>query len=153
MNWVGLLTIFFLSTIKFMFAPLSALPFKLTFWETYFACVAGGIFGAAIFYFSAGYFMERAVQKRAKLRKEALESGIEIPRKKVFTKTNKIVVKIKHTLGIYGTAMWVPFFLSIPIGSIITAKFYRHDKRTFPIIILGMFVNGLATTGIVYLIF
>lgn len=136
-----------------MFAPLSALPFKLSFWETYITSVAGGIFGAAFFYYSAGYFMQRAVKKRAEKQKKAQEKGIQLPKKKVFTRTNKFVVKVKQTLGIYGTAMWIPFFLSIPIGSIITAKFYRHDKRTFPIIILGMMFNGMLTTGITYLIF
>ena len=43
-------------------------------------------------------------------------------------------------------------FLSIPIGSIISAKFFGKDNRTFPLIVLGIGINGLITTGIATLI-
>ena len=64
---------------------------------------------------------------------------------------NKGIISMKRSIGIIGIAFWAPFFLSIPLGSIITAKFYGHKKNTFLLIIAGIFLNGLITTGITYL--
>ena len=134
-----------------MFAPVNGPLIGLSFLETYLSCVAGGIFGAAVFYFSAGYFMRRANENRLKLLRERLEKGLPIVHKKKFTRMNKLVVKLKSSIGIIGISFWAPFFLSVPIGSIITAKFYGDQKKTFLLIIAGMSLNGLVTTGIVYL--
>jgi hypothetical protein len=151
MKWGALSGLFLLSTIKFMFTPVGGPIADLTFFETYFSCVAGGCFGAAVFYFSGNYFINRAEAKYEALKAKHLATGTPFQAKKKFTKMNRFVIRIKTRLGIIGTSFWVPFLLSVPIGSIITAKFYGHDKRTFPLIVLGMFINGLITTGLVYL--
>ena len=153
MQWGFITGLFLLSTVKFMFAPLGGPGLGLTFFETYFACVAGGLFGATIFFFSSDYFIKRSKSKNEKLLKKKLDQGIPITKKKVFTKTNKFIVKIKMSIGIIGISFWAPFLLSIPIGSIVAAKFYGDNKKAFPLIILGMFLNGIVTTGIAYLIY
>lgn len=153
MYWTKLSGLFFFSIIKFMFTPFSGPPLELTFLETYLTCVAGGIFGATIFYFSANYFMHRAKHKREKLYHDHIKFGTTYIEKKKFTRLNKFVVRIKMRLGIYGTALWAPLFLSVPGGSIIAAKFYGDDKRTFPLIVFGMFLNGFLTTGAAYLLY
>ena len=66
---------------------------------------------------------------------------------------NKFIVRIKRRFGIFGISMYAPLILSVPIGSIITAKFYGKDKRTFPLIVVGIIINGALTTGLAYLIF
>lgn len=143
-------TLFLFSTIKFLFTPFSGPIAGFTFWETYITCVSGGIFSAAIFYFASEYFMKRTHIKKMKLILDAKENGIELVQKKKFTKTNKFIVNIKRRFGIYGISMYAPLFLSVPIGTIITAKFYGKEKKTFPLIVLGMIVNGFITTGIAY---
>lgn len=137
-----LATVFFFATFKFMFTPIAGLNFGFTFFETYFTTVAGGLFSASIFYFSASYFMKRAHRRKV--------DG-KTKQKKVFSRTNKSILRIKHSLGIYGTCFLVPLFLSLPVGSIITAKFYKHDKRTFPLITIGIFFNAVITTSLTYL--
>jgi hypothetical protein len=150
MNFAIYSSFFLLSTIKFLFTPFAGPAAGLSFIETYFSCVLGGIFSASIFYFSSGYFIKKSILKQIDLKKIAQEKGeILIPKKK-FTKTNKFIVSIKRRFGLFGVAMYAPLFLSVPIGSIITAKFFGHLKKTFGIILLGMFVNGLITTGIAY---
>lgn len=144
--------LFLLSIIKFFFTPLGGPALGLSFWETYFTCVSGGVFGASVFYFSANYFMKRAKAKHDAIRQKHIDEGIPFNEKKKFTRGNKFIVKIKMRLGIFGTAMWVPLFLSVPLGSIITAKFYGDDKRTFPIIVLGFFFNGAIMTSVAYFI-
>jgi hypothetical protein len=143
---------FFLSMIKFLFAPFGGPAANLSFLETYLVCVSGGIFSAAIFYFLSEYFMAKAHEKRVRKYKYALEKGLNLPHKKKFTYFNKLVVKMKMKLGVYGVAMYAPLFLSVPIGSIVTAKFYGKEKKTFPIIVFGMIINGLITSSIAYFV-
>jgi hypothetical protein len=138
--------------IKFMFTPFAGPTpaADLTFIETYVSCVSGAIFSAAIFYFSSGFFMRRAQQKRAAAEQRALETGVLLKPKRKFTRMNKLIVRIKRRFGIIGVSMYAPFFLSVPIGSIVAAKFYGKEKRTFPLIVFGMFFNGAITTGLAY---
>jgi len=134
-----------------MFAPIAGRGMGLNFFETYFSIVAGGIAAATVFFFSAEYFMIRAHKKRKTKILKFKEQGLEYNPKKSFTKTNKFVVRIKKTFGQIGISLWAPLFLSVPIGSVVAAKFYGKSKKTFPLIILGMFVNGFITTSLSYL--
>lgn len=143
---------FFFSMFKFLLTPFGGPKAHLTFFETYFSCVSGAIVSATIFYFMSEFLMIRNQKKKILLLKQSIESGIALPYKKRFTKTNKFIVRMKIKLGLFGIAMYAPLFLSVPIGSIIAAKFYGKEKKTFPIIVLGMFVNGFMTTGLAYLI-
>lgn len=152
MLWGKYIGFFGFSMIKFLFTPFGGPKAGLSFIETYIVCVAGALLSAAIFFFSSEYFLKRAHKKRKELILKSLETGIPLKQKKKFTKTNKLIVRIKHKLGIMGVAFYAPLFLSIPIGTIITAKFYGKEKRTFPLIILGIGINGVITTGIAYII-
>lgn len=152
MNWGGIITIFFASTVKFMFAPFSGPVLKLTFVEAYLAACAGAIFGAAIFYFSAEFFIHRAARKKHLAVEQAKAQNKPYVEKKKFTRMNRFLIRIKMKLGIIGVTFWAPFFLSIPIGSMIVAKFYGKRKITFPLICLGIFFNGIIMTGLVYLV-
>lgn len=136
-----------------MFAPLGGPHLELTFLETYLACTAGAIFSAAIFYFSAEYFLIRSRKQRHEAFEQSKRNGTHLKLKRNFTRMNKLIVRIKKSMGIIGTCFWVPFFLSIPLGSIVTAKFYGKKKKTFPLIIAGIFLNALITTSISYTIY
>ena len=150
MNW-GVISLFGVSTVKFLFAPFGGKIAGLTFIETYVSCCSGAILSASIFYFSANYFIKKSIEKNAKIRQHFLDQGLPIPVKKRFTRMNKGIISMKRSIGIIGIAFWAPFFLSIPLGSIITAKFYGHNKNTFLLIMVEIFLNGLITTGITYI--
>lgn len=150
MHWHLYFSLFGLSMIKFMFAPFSGPLMKLNFLETYLSCVAGAIAAAFIFYFSSEYFMIRAHKKRKALLHASITNGTPLKYKPRFTRFNKLIVKLKRRLGIYGIAFYAPLFLSVPVGSIVTAKFYGKEKRTFPLILVGIFMNGALTTGLAY---
>ena len=153
MAWGSLLTVFFTATVKFMFAPFAGNGMGLPFWETFLAAFAGGTFGSAVFYFFSELMMSISHKRKVKKLEEMERIGITILEKKKFSKTNKFIIRIKHKLGIYGICFWAPFFLSVPIGSIIAAKFYGKLHKTFPLIILGMAINSLIMTGVAYLLF
>lgn len=150
MHWHLYFSLFGLSMIKFMFAPFSGPIMKLNFLETYISCISGAIAAAFIFYFSSEFFMIRAHKKRKALLQASIANGTPLKLKPKFTRFNKLIVKLKRRFGIYGIAFYAPLFLSVPIGSIVTAKFYGKERRTFPLILVGICMNGAITTGLAY---
>lgn len=152
MDFGKYLSLFGISMIKFMFAPFGGPAMSLNIFETYLSCIAGAIVSATFFYYMSEFFLIRARKKHLKKIQEFKAQGKEMPKKKSFTWLNKFVVRIKRRFGIYGVSLFAPFFLSIPGGSIITAKFYGKKKITFPLIIAGILGNGIITTGLSYVI-
>lgn len=148
MDWSLISSVFLLATFKFMFAPFTGLAIGLPYWETFLASAAGGIFSASIFYFFSEFVLAYLHKRKMK---KADAAGAK--KKKVFNRTNRSIIRVKHSLGIYGICFWAPFFLSVPLGSIIAAKFYGKISRTFPLIIVGMFMNAFVMTSLAYLVF
>lgn len=141
MNWGIIASAFGLGTFKFMFAQwiVFGANHPVTWQiitEIFISVLAGAWSTMAASYFFSEYLMKRAKAKRRAAFLLAKENGIELKRKKNFTRINKLIVWIKHTIGIYGITMLAPLFLSIPIGSIVCAKFYGDKKITFPLMLL-----------------
>jgi hypothetical protein len=133
-----------------MFAPFGGPGLKLSFFETYLSCVSGAFLAAVIFYFSSEFFLKKAHQKRVSNHLKAIETGIQLKPKRKFTRFNKFIVRLKKRFGIYGISLFAPFILSVPLGSIVSAKFYGKEKKTFPLILIGIAFTGLITTGLAY---
>lgn len=141
---------FLLSTVKFLFTPFGGPAAGLTFFETYLTCLLGAFFSGTIFYFLGEFLLNRSKNKNLFRRQKAIENGEPLKEKKIFTKMNKNIVKMKHRFGIVGISFFAPLFMSVPVGTIITAKFFGKRKITYPLILLGFCINGLLTTGIAY---
>lgn len=144
-------TLVFFSTWKFMFAPILGFASGFTFLETFISCMIGALISSSVFYFGSNYFMQKALERSIKKQKKLTEKGKKVKIKKRFTKMNRRIVKVKQSIGIYGACYLFPFFLSIPLGSIITAKFYKHQKGTYFLIILFLTINCLIVTSATYL--
>lgn len=152
MKWVALSTVFFSAMIKFMVSPLLGPLLELNYWETYFANLLGAFLSMVVFFFAADFFNKRSMQRRLKKAKQDALEGKPIKRKPVFTRRNKAIIRIKNKVGIVTFCFFAPFFLSIPIGSIIVAKFYGKKKKTFPLMILGIIITNTLTVSIAYLL-
>ena len=150
MNWTGYISLATLATIKFMFSAIPGPALGLNYVETVISIFVGAVISAAFFFFSAEYFMQRAQKKRIKLMQEANKNGETKAQKRVFSRMNKGVVRLKLRFGKIGICFWAPFLLSVPVGSIIVAKFYGKYSFTFLYVILGMLINSLLTSFIVY---
>ena len=141
MNW-GLISLGFgLGAFKFSIAHWTA--YKSLgggLWESipqvFVGVTAGAWLSMSIFFFSSAWFMRRAATKRAAALEASLVSGVPLKEKKKFTFFNKAIIWIKRNIGIYGIAFFAPLLLSIPIGSIICAKFYGNKKKTFPLMMM-----------------
>jgi hypothetical protein len=153
MNWTALTSVFAIATVKFMFSTFPGPHIGLLYYETFIAAFLGGSVSAAIFYFGSDLLMEWSHKRKVEKERLLLEQGIVVPHKKKFTKTNRLIIRLKMRFGIYGICFWAPFFFSVPLGSIVVAKFYGKLGKTFPLIILGMAINAALTTFLAYAVF
>lgn len=114
-----------LSTVKFLFVPfLSVHVHNYSFLASSIISITGGFLGITFFFRSSTFFIDRSLKKR----KKDLENGT-VKQKKVFTRMNKLLVKVKNTMGMYGLAFLILPFLSIPISSIVSAKYFHLKKK------------------------
>ena len=155
MNVGLMITGFWIGTIKFLFAHWAIYGIsqgKAHYYEIFISATAGAWASMAFFYFSSGLLMRRAAQKRHEQRVAALNSGGKIRPKKSFTRMNKFLVRIKRSVGIYGVTIVAPLFLSIPIGSIVCAKFFGTEKKTFPLMMLFTGSYSVLMCFLIYLL-
>lgn len=130
-----------LSMFKFLPSPSLAVVLGFNFWETILITVPAGIAGVTFFYLISGFLMDRSRRKRIlRMAKE----GYRSPRQ--FTSINKAMIWVKHRFGIAGIALITPAIISIPVGSIIMAKFFKHDRRALPALIVSVVFWGLVLT-------
>lgn len=130
------------ATVKFIFSPLLAKTISgHTWYYTYLAVTSGGFLSATVFYFFSVYFINRSLERR-------IRKGIK---RKNFTRINKLIVKTKNQIGVVGLSLLAASFISIPLGSIITAKFYRHKKTTIFILYSAIAFSAAVFTTITYL--
>jgi len=138
-----------MGTVKFMFAATSMVGYKISYWEVVFSTFLGAFISFNFFFFFSGLLMERAKEKKL----EKIQNGTLKP-KKQFSRMNKFIVKMKlSSFGYFVLVIVGPMVLSIPIGSIIIAKFYRRIKLTYWLEMISIFVWALLFTAINFYIF
>lgn len=134
-----IISAFLLSGIKLLFTPMGfaidAVITGIPLWEIAVVCAAGGAFGSIIFFF-VGRGLDKAGAKKP--RKEG---------KKIFTKQNRKIVRIKHKFGLYGMSLTIGI-ISVPIGAILVGKYFNTDKKAIPALILSSVVWSFAITYI-----
>ena len=69
--------------------------------------------------------------------------------KKIFTKFNRRVIRIKHRFGLTGIAILTPIFLSIPIGAFLAERFYKDKKK----VIIYLSVSSIAWCFVLYFVY
>lgn len=77
------------------------------------------------------------------------------PKKKrlVFTRRNRLIVKIKYKYGFWGLIIISPAFPSIPIGTFITIKIYRSLHKTLFFMSVSAIVWALINSIIYYYLY
>jgi hypothetical protein len=51
------------------------------------------------------------------------------PKKPVFNKANRRIIRIKNRFGLTGIAILTPLFLSIPLGAFLAERFYKKKSK------------------------
>lgn len=123
------LSVIFASMIKFFGGPLTGLALKITWIETAICSVIGMMITVALITFFGDYiqrFFTKVFQKG------------EPKKKKKFTRSNKLAVRVRRRFGLLGISFLTPILFS-PIGGAILALAFRYHKRD---IIVNMLVSA-----------
>ena len=124
-----LLTILF-SSFKFAATfPLVILQFEFSFAETILWTNVGGIAGIYFFAFLSGKLISWWNQTFRISKRQNKED--EQKHKKIFTKKNRRIVRIKQKYGLPGIAFITPLLLSIPVGVFLVVRYYRNSRSKF----------------------
>jgi hypothetical protein len=126
------------SAVKFaMTFPLAVMQFKFSFYETILWTNVGGILG--IYFFA--FLSEKAIVWWARLFRNKRADRNNNPReKKIFTKKNRRIIRIKQRYGLIGIAITTPFLLSIPLGTFLVVRYYKTSKVKFTYLIASNLV-------------
>jgi len=85
----------------------------------------GGFTGVTVFVYTSDkliiWFRKRRLQKQAENPSQ--------PKKKVFTKKNRTIVKVKNKFGLLGFSFLVPVFIPIPIGCFLTVRYFNDKQK------------------------
>ena len=100
-----------------------ALSLGFSFFETVTVTSLGGFTGVTFF-----VLMSNKLVSYLKKRK-AHQHHQDQPAKKIFTRKNKIIVKVKKRYGLPGIALLTPLLFSIPIGCFIAVRYFKNKQQ------------------------
>lgn len=143
--------LFFTAAFKLFLSFPAARLLGYTYWETMAITCAGGMSGTTFFYVFSARVMElhrvRTLKRIA--RKKAQGKQVSV---RYFTFMNKLMVRVKNRVGIVGMAIITPTILSIPIGAVVSAKFFKHNPWMLPVLLLSVFLWALLLTTLTRMI-
>ena len=143
--WAVLTTILF-SSFKFaMTFPLAVIQFQFSFFETVLWTNIGGILGIYFFAFLSDKLIAWWNRTFRRFPSESTMAGSN--GRKVFTRKNRRIVRIKRTYGLLGIAISTPFLLSIPLGTFLAVRYYRHNRNKFLYLISANLIWSLIYTA------
>ena len=116
--WFEVLSVFFLSSVKFFAGPILAKSLGFSYLSTVFVSSLGGVFGVFLFYnlgtrivsFFPNFF--KPIKKT----------------KKIFTRKNKFFANVIRNYGLFGLSIFSPVLISIPVGAFLAARFFDNQK-------------------------
>ena len=139
-SWGAVASLALLASVKYLYTPPVILELGYSFWETIFIMLAGGIAGTLVWYYIGGLLIKGI---------QALWQRVVPPSnkpKKKFSRKNKLIVKVKSRWGLIGLALITPTIISIPIGTLLAARYFGHNWRTLPYMLLSVVGWGFVAT-------
>lgn len=143
--------LFFTAALKFFFSIPGALLLGYSFWETVGITSAGGMSSVVFFYVLSARVMELYRRRRLKRIAKRIAKGKPV-NIRYFTFLNKLMVRVKMRIGVAGMAFLTPTIISIPIGAVVSAKFFKHHILMLPALIISVFFWSVLLTSVFYYI-
>lgn len=133
------ITILLLSAVKLMVAiPLSTI-LGYSYIQTFLNTAAGGMSGVLFFFFLSKYLLKAYQSLKPllvgllfRLRYNdghARPAQHRVSQGKVFTKRNRLIIKIRSKYGMPGIIILTPVILSIPLGTFLAVKYYSSRRN------------------------
>lgn len=138
-------TVLMAGIVKFMFSPAVSYGFKHSYWQTVLLTTVGGWIGVLIV-FPLGSRVLAWFSKRRR-RKRALAAERGQPPKRIFTRTNRLIVRLKRAYGPQGVVFLLTPLLSVPLTALVAAKYFRNDKRALPTLLLAVLAWSLVLSA------
>jgi len=140
-----ILTILF-SSFKFAATfPLVIIQFEFSFAETILWTNLGGVLGIYFFAFLSEKLISWWKRTFRRSNRTILEDEQQV--KKIFTRRNRRIVRIKKKYGLIGIALITPFLLSIPVGVFLVVRYYNTSKFKFLYLIGANLLWSVIYTG------
>lgn len=137
------LLILITAMVKFAFSPLLSLSLGFSLLHTIIITGVGGCIGVTIFFLGSAWIMRWMEDRRTVAILEGRRSS-----RRSFTRANKMIVKVKRNQGLNGLAALTPVLISIPIGTVIAAKYFRNDKRALPVLFSSVLIWDVILSSI-----
>lgn len=107
-----------------MGVPFALFAYGYSFNETVMMTSFGGILGVIVF----TYFSEWIINIWKRFRKKT-STDRHGKKKPIFTRRNRLIVKVKSKFGIMGIAFISPSLITIPVGTFILVRYFRNNKK------------------------
>lgn len=156
------LGILLISSVKFLIAAPASYLFGYSYLHTLINTAAGGLLGVLFFFFLSRTIF-RLYRRYAPAVSNNYRKIIGLPvlsddeiehkrgRKKIFTRKNRRIVKIRRTYGLPGIIILTPVLLSIPIGTFLAIKYYSSRKNLLAWLSLSVIAWAVVLTTFVEL--
>ncbi|VAW22741.1 hypothetical protein MNBD_BACTEROID01-109 [hydrothermal vent metagenome] len=157
-----LLHVALLASFKYILTIPYAMLIGLEYKEALLAVLAGGIGGFLFFYYLSGWVIQKSYVFWSKTWKKfpaSIKSRFRIllrfisrkrPRK-VFTRKNRLIARLRNNYGFWGIIIATPVFLTIPLGAFLTNKYYAGRKHVVAYMVLSIIGWALLLTAILQL--
>ena len=144
-----IIQVFLLATVKYVLTFPYALMIGLNFEQTLISVTLGGLVGFFFFYHFSGFalkqfhhvktFVWRHIPIYVKFKYRQLCAWRKrVTGEKVFTKTNRFIVKFRTRYGLIGIIVASPIILSLPVGAFLLNKYYPKHKLVMPYMIISI---------------
>ena len=137
--------------------PVIAIPASVAAGAEFYQTIVGGIFGGCsgitIYLYSLDFLLKTY---KKHLHNKKLQSHLETPVKKkpIFTKRNRMIVRLMQKYGLNGIAFLTPL-LSLPLGVFIAErineKFIQNRQKVLLYLCVSMVIWTFILTGISHL--
>lgn len=162
--YLKIINVFILATFRYFFTPIFAFLVKLSLPLTIITMVSGGVssfifffyFSKVVLFFSKfiRQFIFRFIPQSwaEKYETGKLKRSEKRKSRRVFTRRNRRIIKIRRTLGFWGIILTTPVILSIPLGGFLMHRYYRKTKGALLYPVIAIIVEGIIMCFIYYLI-
>lgn len=140
-----------MSVVKFLITP-----FLMIFnpgqehwsWIEVVLITSSGAAGGAYLFFHGGEYLIKIWQR---LYDKWVQRFFRKKNKRIFSSTRRNIIRIKWKFGLHGLMLFSGL-LSVPVASMLAAKFYRHQPNALPMIIIGFGIWSIVLTSIAYVV-
>lgn len=133
--------------LKMLVAAGLGAGFGFTFLQNFLYTSLGGCLGVLLFYRMSERLTERSRSRWLRKRAQAFAKGSKAV-SPIFTKMNRRIIRVKHVSGYLGVAALTPLVLTIPLGGILAARFFHHERFVIPAMLISVLLQALIVTAV-----